>query len=139
MFQHILVPTDLTGSTHRALALAVHLARHRSGSHVTVIHVVEGIPDLPDRGLQEFYERLEHVACGRIKHLLGDISGTDDVTITHHIAVGRPADEIVRYAERTGTDLIVLEHGRDHSSLGSVSYKVSVTAPCSVMLLREVG
>jgi len=32
---------------------------------------------------------------------------------------------------------VLLEHGHDESRFGRVSYKVSVTAPCSVMLLRE--
>jgi universal stress protein A len=137
MFQHILVPTDLTDSTHRALALAVDFARLRSGSQVTVLHVVESIPNLPDRETRDFYERLEHVACGRIQRMLADISGTDDLSITHQVVIGRPADEIVRYAERNKMDLIVLQHGQDDSRFGSVSYKVSVTAPCSVMLLRD--
>ncbi len=136
MFQHILVPTDLTDSTHRALALAVDFARLRFGSQVTLLHVIERVPNLPDRELRDFYQRLEHVACGRIRNLLGDISGTGDITVTHHIATGRPADEIVQYAERNNVDLIVLQHEEDHSRFGSVSYKVSVTAPCSVMLLR---
>ena len=137
MFQHILVPTDLTDASHRALALAVDLARMRNGSQVTVLHVVESIPNLPDRELRDFYARLEHVACGRIQRLLSDISGTDDIAVTHQVIIGRPADEIVRYAERNRTDLIVLEHGHDDSRFGRVSYKVSVTTPCSVMLLRE--
>src|SRR5262245_4974054 len=110
MFQHILVPTDLTDSTHRALALAVDLAHQRCGSQVTLLHVVESIPNLPDRELREFYKRLEHVACVRIQTMLGGISGTGDVSINHHITVGRPADEIVTYAEHNQTDLIVLEH-----------------------------
>jgi nucleotide-binding universal stress UspA family protein len=137
LFQHILVPTDLTDSTHRALALAVDFARMRSGSQVTVLHVVESIPNLPDRELRDFYARLEHVACGRIQRLLSEISGAGDISVNHQVTIGRPADEIVRYAERNRTDLIVLEHGHDESRFGSVSYKVSVTAPCSVMLLRE--
>jgi universal stress protein A len=138
MFQRILVPTDLTDHTHRALALAVDLARKRFGAQVTLLHVIARIPNLPDRELRDFYQRLEHVACGRIKNLLADITGTDDVAITHQIVMGKPADEIVRFAEQDNTDLIVLQHGQDESQLGSVSYKVSVTAPCSVMLLKGV-
>jgi nucleotide-binding universal stress UspA family protein len=136
MFQRILVPTDLTDSTHRALAMAVDFARLRFGSQVTLLHVIERVPNLPDRELRDFYQRLEHVACARIRTLLGEISGTGEVSVTHHVAVGRPADEIVQYAERNNMDLIVLQHDDDHSRFGSVSYKVSVTAPCSVMLLR---
>jgi universal stress protein A len=136
MFQRILVPTDLTDATHRAAAMAVDLARRRFGSQVTLLHVIARVPNLPDRELRDFYERLEHVACGRIKSLLADIAGTDDVAITHQIVMGKPADEIVRFAEANQSDLIVLQHGPDESRLGSVSYKVSVTAPCSVMLLK---
>jgi universal stress protein A len=137
MFQRILVPTDLTESTHGALALAVDLARRRFGSQITVLHAIARIPNLPDRELRDFYERLEHVACGRITNLLADIAGTDDVKITHRVVIGKPADEIVQFAEQDQTDLIVLHHGEDESRLGSVSYKVSVTAPCSVLLLKN--
>jgi nucleotide-binding universal stress UspA family protein len=70
MFQRILVPTDLTEGTHRALALAVDFARLRFGSQVTLLHVIERVPKLPDRELRDFYERLEHVACGRIRNLI---------------------------------------------------------------------
>ena len=137
MFQRILVPTDLTDSTHGALALAVDLAHRRFGSQITLVHVIARVPNLPDRELRDFYERLEHVACGRITNLLADIAGTDDVTITHRVVMGKPADEIVQFAEQNETDLIVLQHGEDESRLGSVSYKVSVTAPCSVLLLKS--
>jgi universal stress protein A len=136
MFQRILVPTDLTDHTHRALALAIDLARKRFGSQVTLLHVIARIPNLPDRELRDFHQRLEHVACGRIQNLLADIAGTDDLTITHQIVIGKPADEIVQFAQNDKADLIVLQHGPDESRLGSVSYKVTVTAPCSVMLLK---
>ena len=137
MFQRILVPTDLTDTTHGALALAVDLARRRFDSRITVLHVIARIPNLADRELRDFYERLEHVACGRIAGLLSDIAGTDDVKITHQVVMGKPADQIVEYAAKDKTDLIVLQHGEDESRLGSVSYKVSVTAPCSVLLLKH--
>jgi nucleotide-binding universal stress UspA family protein len=137
MFQHILVPTDLTDATHRALELAVSMARQRFGAQVTLMHVIERVPNLEDRELRGFYERLEHDACGRIKQLVAEISGSGDVVVKHHVVVGRPADEIVRYAEVNKIDLIVLQHGSDAAArFGSVSYKVSVLAPCSVMLLK---
>ncbi len=91
MFQRVLVPTDLTDSTHSALALAVDLARRRFGSQITVLHAIARIPNLPDRELRDFYERLEHVARGRITNLLADIAGTDDVQITHRVVMGNPA------------------------------------------------
>jgi len=52
-----------------------------------------------------------------------------------------PADEIVKYAESEGIDLIVMgTHGRPglaHLLMGSVAEKVVRTAPCPVLTLRN--
>jgi nucleotide-binding universal stress UspA family protein len=137
MFQRILVPTDLTDTTHRALDLAVNLARQRFGAQVTLMHVVERVPNLQDHELQDFYDRLKKEACGRMQQLVGEVAGAGEVTVTPHVALGRSAEEILNYARDNQTELIVLEHGREpRTHLGSVSYKVSVLAPCSVMLLK---
>jgi nucleotide-binding universal stress UspA family protein len=137
MFQRILVPTDLTDTTHRALELAVTLARQRFGGQVTLMHVIERVPNLEDDELRDFYDRLRKDACGRIKQLVGEVAGGGEITITTHVALGRPAEKIIEYARDQQIELIVLEHGREpRTHLGSVSYKVSVLSPCSVMLLK---
>jgi nucleotide-binding universal stress UspA family protein len=137
MFQRILVPTDLTDTTHRALELAVNLARQRFAARVTLMHVVERVPNLEDDELRDFYDRLKKDACGRIQQLVGEVAGSGEMSVTPHVVLGKPADEILKYAHDNQTELIVLEHGREpRTHLGSVSYKVSVLAPCSVMLLK---
>ncbi len=137
MFQRILVPTDLTDTTHRAIELAVSLARQRFGARVTLMHVVQRVPNLEDDELRDFYDRLKKDACGRIQQLVGEVAGSGEITVAPYVALGQPAEEILKYARDNQTELIVLEHGREpRTHLGSVSYKVSVLAPCSVMLLK---
>jgi len=138
MFQHILVPTDLTDSAESSLKMAMSLARLRYGSHVSLLHVIERIPSLEDHELRGFYERLERDACMRMRQMLANTSGCDEVTTTHHVVLGRRSEEIVRYAESNAMDLIILSHGQDpESPFGSVSYKVGILAPCSVLLLKS--
>jgi nucleotide-binding universal stress UspA family protein len=139
MFQRILVPTDLTDATDPSLKLAVSLARLRYGSRVSLLHVIERIPNLDDHELRAFYERLEHDACVRMRQMLANVSGTDEVAITHHVVMGRRAEEIVRYAGSNEMDLIILNHGPEPATpFGSVSYKVGILAPCSVLVAKNL-
>ncbi len=139
MFQRILVPTDLTDATDSSLKLAMSLARLRYGSRVSLLHVIERIPNLEDQELRAFYERLERDACVRMRQMLATIGGTDEVTITHHVVLGRRAEEIARYAESHEMDLIILNHGQEPATpFGSVSYKVGILAPCSVLLTKNL-
>jgi nucleotide-binding universal stress UspA family protein len=59
------------------------------------------------------------------------------------IAVGRPADTIVRFARERKADLIVMAtHGRtglEHMVLGSVAEKVVRLAPCPVLTVKYTG
>src|SRR5262245_10481108 len=60
-FRHLLVPTDLTERTVKALQLAGQLGSS-NGARVTLIHVIETIPGLSIEELKPFYERLERKA-----------------------------------------------------------------------------
>jgi nucleotide-binding universal stress UspA family protein len=59
------------------------------------------------------------------------------------VAVGPPADTIVRVAQERGADLIVMStHGRtglQHVFLGSVAEKVVRLATCPVMTVKYRG
>jgi universal stress protein A len=59
------------------------------------------------------------------------------------IAVGHPADTIVRLARERNADLIVMAtHGRTglgHLVLGSVAEKVVRLAPCPVLAVKHTG
>ena len=53
---------------------------------------------------------------------------------------GRPADEIIRYAEESGADLLVMGSrglgALREFALGSVSHKVLTHAKCPVLVVK---
>lgn len=136
MFQRILVPTDLTEESRQALDLALALASP-AGARVILLHVIERIPNLDDRELRTFYDRLERDSRLRLHALSGSAHQPGNVEIEQTVLFGRRAEEIVRTAEDSNCDLIILKHATDaRPVLGSISYKVGVLAPCSVLLLK---
>jgi nucleotide-binding universal stress UspA family protein len=57
------------------------------------------------------------------------------------ILFGHPVPEIVRYAQKKEADLIVttsprLERDKIGVGWGSMSYKISILAPCPVLLVK---
>jgi nucleotide-binding universal stress UspA family protein len=136
MFQRLLVPTDLTDATLGAIDVALGLAAPR-GAQIALLHVIERVPNLEDREMRTFYDRLERDAQKRMRELAGKAGQSGEVELVAHVVLGRRADEIVRFAEAGGTDLIILQHESDRGALlGSIAYKVSILAPCSVLILK---
>lgn len=136
MFQRLLVPTDLTESTKGALDAALGLAAPR-GAEIALLHVIERVPNLEDREMRTFYDKLEHDAQHWMRELTGRTTVAGNVKLLSHVLLGRRPDEIVRFAETDGSDLIILQHDADRGPLlGSTTYKVSILAPCSVLILK---
>jgi universal stress protein A len=138
-FRHILVPTDLTERTERALQLAGQLAS-RDGGRVTLVHVIETIQGLSLAEVTPFYERLERKARKAMQALTR--RAREDAPAASHVLVrGRRAEEIVKYAAANDVDLIVLASHRVNPSAvdrdwGTISYKVGILAQCPVLLVK---
>ena len=137
-FRHILVPTDLTERTDKALQLAGRLAS--GGARVTLFHVIETIEGLPFEDLRPFYERMDRKARTTLK-LLAKRAPEGAVNATHAVACGRRAEEIVRFAAANDVDLIVLASHRVNPSRvnrdwGTISYQVGILAQCPVLLVK---
>jgi nucleotide-binding universal stress UspA family protein len=138
-FRHILVPTDLTERTDKALQLAGRLAV-RDGARVTLVHVIETVEGLPFEELRPFYERMERKARTTMKSL-AKRAHEGAANASHAVACGRRAEEIVRFAAANGVDLIVLASHRVNPSTvnrdwGTISYKVGILAQCPVLLVK---
>jgi nucleotide-binding universal stress UspA family protein len=138
-FKRILVPTDLTNRTAKALDLAIALAR-ADGSRVTLLHVVETVRGLEFDELRPFYRQLER--RGREKMAaLARRAGDSGGRIIQTVVYGARAEEIVKFATAHKVDLIVLAShrvkpymvGRDW---GTISYKVGILAQCPVLLVK---
>jgi nucleotide-binding universal stress UspA family protein len=136
MFGRVLVATDLTAVTRVSLRTALDLVRHDEGD-VLLVHIIRSIPGLPDRELRAFYERLKGDAKLRMHALTTWFSRERGIDIACEIAIGQPARELVRIAQKRGVDLIVLAHAEGVAApLGSVSYKVVQQAKCAVLVLK---
>ena len=138
-FHHILVPLDLSERTDRAADLARDLAK-ASGARVTLFHVVETIALAGYDEFQSFYQELERRAARRLDHVAARFEDSG-LHVGTNIVCGRPVDEIVRFVVSERVDLVVLmshqvDLSRPGAGLGTLSYRLGVAAPCSVLLVK---
>ena len=138
-FRHILVPTDLTERTEKALELAGQLASH-AAARVTLLHVIETIPGLSFGEVKPLYDRLERNARKAMESLMRR-GGEEGPAVSPVIVEGRRAEAIVKYAAANEVDLIVLASHRVKPSRvdrdwGTMSYKVGILAQCPVLLVK---
>src|SRR5260370_15827446 len=139
MFKHILVPVDLTDAHGHALDIAAELARAAAGQ-VTVLHVIELITGVSPEEGHDFYGRLEKKARAHLAGLGARLAG-HQVPGQAAMVFGNRTAEILRYAQESGTDLIVLtshridvQHGT--GGFGTLSHRVGILSPCPVLLVK---
>jgi nucleotide-binding universal stress UspA family protein len=133
----ILHPTDFSPYSDYAFRLACSLARDY-GARLVVLHVeappvivyTEGlIPPEPVEDKAQLRERLHQLQPGDPK-----------VPVEHYLAEGNAVAEILRTAEDTRCDLILMgTHGRTGLGrllMGSVAEQVVRRAPCPVVTVK---
>jgi universal stress protein A len=138
-FHHLLVPTDLTERTEKALQLANTLAGPDT-SRITLVHVVETIEGLRFDELRPFYRRLEKRAQTAMTRLARRVVA-GGAQVESAVVYGRRAEEIVSFAAAHDVDLIVLASHRVNPSRvyrdwGTISYRVGILAQCPVLLVK---
>lgn len=139
MFKHILVPTDLTDKSFKALEIAVKMAL-TDASQVTVLHVIETIEGAEEEDFADFYRKLERRAGKLMSRMIGRYQD-ESLQIEQEIVYGSRVRDILRYAVDREIDLIVLSsHRIDTDDIvqgwGTISYKVGLLAGCPVMLVK---
>ena len=146
MFTNILIPTDGSEQSQRAVKAGIELAKIHGG-RVTGIHVI------PDYHLLIAYEgafdpvteeRIEEEAKARAETYLGQIrdaasaAGVQCSTVCE--TSDHPYDAILRTCEANGCDLILMtSHGRKGLAavlLGSETRKVLTHAKVPVLVVR---
>ncbi len=147
-FKKILVATDLSATSDRAIKVATDLARPVR-TPMELLHVVEALPredrflaltaPLPEIQrliLQEATDKLQR----RGRKLIGSAApfevrvefGSAYKVILHRVTRGRPRPDL----------LVVGTHGRSglaHAIMGSVAERLVRTAPCPVLVVKPAG
>ena len=139
MFKNILVPTDLSGKSRKALDVAVSLGSEEEG-RITLLHVVEIIEGDDQEDFGEFYEKLR----ARAEKKMADIAGryeSRNWSIDSQILIGKRVNEIVRFAYEHDIDLIILgSHRIDKieptDGWATISYRVGILSHCPVMMVK---
>lgn len=141
MYDRIVVPTDGSAGTRRAIEHALELAEAH-GATVHAIYVVNtaSYASLPMEasweGLDEMLREDAEAALADVERLAEEVGVPVDTAVLD----GSPSREIVRFAERIDGDLIAMgTHGRggiDRLLLGSVAERVVRSASMPVLTVR---
>jgi nucleotide-binding universal stress UspA family protein len=117
MFRNILIPTDGTDITAKAVTTAVSLAR-ALGSQLSTIAVKEPFPysaisEMQPIPPQEFYDAQERIALKRVKDVVDSAATAGLACQAFTVEAQHPWEAIVDHAKTQGCDLIVMaSHGR---------------------------
>ena len=144
MYKRILVPTDGSDITLKAVATAVELAR-LMGAELATISVTEPFPysaisEMQPTPPQEFYDAQERIAAERVKQVADAAKAVGLVCAAHTVEALHPWEAICEHAKAQGCDLIVMaSHGRRGVAallLGSETQKVLTHAPMHVLIVK---
>ncbi|MCU0920779.1 MAG: universal stress protein [Burkholderiaceae bacterium] len=144
MFKRILISTDGSDISQKAVQAAVDLAR-TSGAELFAISVKEPFPysaisEMQPVPPQEFFDAQERIASERVKAVVG-VAGNAGVTChAHTVEALHPWEAILDHAKTQGCDLVVMaSHGRRGLSamlLGSETQKVLTHSSIPVLVIK---
>jgi nucleotide-binding universal stress UspA family protein len=144
VFNVIVVPTDFSDHSLRALAYAIGLAEKYDAS-VKVLYVNEPalqVSDMAWVGVDERSLKDEHVKDARrqMDRIIQD-QIPEDLSAESEVRSGDAVEEIINYAGDVNADLIVMAtHGRSglsHMLMGSTAEQVIRKAACPVLTLKH--
>ncbi len=135
----ILVPVDFSENSQKILGSAGDIAG-QFGASLAVVFVVQSFDDysgffVPHMPVAQFEEEMVQGAEQKMESFMADNEGVEA-----KVLVGDVAEEVVRHAEETGVDMIIMgTHGYkgfEKVMFGSVAEKVVKTAPCPVLTIN---
>ncbi len=144
MYQHILVPTDGSEITHKAVQTAVGLAR-LTGAKLSTLSVKEPFPysaisEMQPVPPQEFYDAQERIAAMRVQGVIDEATAAGLACAGATVEALHPWEAILDQAKAQGCDLIVMaSHGRRGLNailLGSETQRVLIHTKLPVLIVR---
>ena len=148
MYKHILVPTDGSKLSGKAVKQAVAFAK-AVGARITAVHVSDEYRAMMDEGFvlpafATFKKRFDEMNAQRSNAILSQVKAgaqaagvqCDCVTVSNNL----PYDAIIRQAKKSKCDLIMMaSHGRkglQSMLLGSETAKVLTHSTIPVLVVR---
>ncbi len=144
MFKRILVPTDGSEITAKAIDTAIALAKSVNAQLYT-ISVKEPFPysaisEMQPTPPQEFFDAQERIAAGRVEAVMASSRQAGVPCQTQVVEALHPWEAIIEHARRMECDLLVMaSHGRRGVSallLGSETQKVLTHSKVPVLIVR---
>jgi universal stress protein A len=139
MFTKILIPTDLSEKSEKALDIALKMCS-TDDHRVYLLHVIETLQGDDEEEFQSFYDKLKERAVRRMGMMVKKHAEKADIIETE-VAYGNRSLEIIRFAQDYHIDLIVLsshriENVEPSDGWATISYKVGILSPCPVLLVK---
>jgi nucleotide-binding universal stress UspA family protein len=144
MFKRILVPTDGSDITAKAIAAAIGLAAPL-GAELCTISVTEPFPygamsEVQPTPPQEFFDAQQRIAGRRVQQVVALCEAAGLACHVHTVEALHPWEAIIAHARRMECDLLVMaSHGRRGVSallLGSETQKVLTHSTIPVLVVR---
>jgi nucleotide-binding universal stress UspA family protein len=109
VFTSILCPVDFSEHSERALGVALELAA-LTGAHLTIVHVVDALLDAASRasGNQAALEAQTQQELQDLLQRLAESGGREPRRMAIAVAVGDPAEQVLKQADESESDLIVI-------------------------------
>ncbi|MDQ5987724.1 MAG: Universal stress protein A [Syntrophus sp. SKADARSKE-3] len=143
--QRILVPTDFSKHSEKALTEAIGFAK-KFDAQIYLLHVVEDIQAcafdycISEELIAQY--KTDSVAASRDKldQAVKKFGLAENVRMTADVRLGIPYDEILKEEQEKDIDLIIIAtHGKTgflHHIMGGVAERVLRGAKCIVMLVK---
>jgi nucleotide-binding universal stress UspA family protein len=144
MYQRILVPTDGSDVTTRAVSTAIDMARAGQGQ-LFAISVKEPFPysaisEMQPVPPQEFFDAQERIAAARVKAVADTAQAAGIACAAHTVEAVHPWEAILDHAKAQNCDLIIMaSHGRRGVAallLGSETQRVLIKSPIPVLVVK---
>lgn len=144
MYKRILVPTDGSDITAKAVEAAIGLAKV-SGGRIDALCVKEPFPysaisEMQPTPPQEFYDAQERIAATRVEKVVAACREAGVTVEGLTVEALHPWEAIIDHAKKSGCDLIVMaSHGRRGMSallLGSETQRVLIHTTLPVLVVR---
>jgi nucleotide-binding universal stress UspA family protein len=144
MFKRILVPTDGSDITQKAVHAAVGLAK-AVGAQIYTISVKEPFPysaisEMQPTPPQEFFDAQERIAAKRVAGVVEAAHAAGLTCQAHTVEALHPWEAIIDHAKHQECDLLVMaSHGRRGVTallLGSETQKVLTHSTIPVLVVR---